>query len=103
MSVVAQGEYAVHRLVHCFPYKSKSVGPLQECVAARLLLLHGADMADRPFLLTVRALGKSVPGPRLLFRNLDLEVAANELVAIIGESGVGGRQVDAAQHPGGTG
>ncbi len=40
-------------------------------------------------LLAVRALGKSVPGPRRLFRTLDLEVAAGELVAIIGESGVG--------------
>ena len=46
-------------------------------------------MAEQPFLLAVHALGKSVPGPRLLFQNLDLEVAANELVAIIGESGVG--------------
>ena len=46
-------------------------------------------MAERPFLLTVRALGKSVPGPRLLFRNLDLDVAPSKLVAIIGESGVG--------------
>lgn len=43
---------------------------------------------ERP-LLAVRALGKSVPGPRRLFRNLDLSVAAGELVAIIGESGVG--------------
>jgi len=46
-------------------------------------------MTERPVLLAVRALGKSVPGPRRLFRDLDLEVAANELVAIIGESGVG--------------
>ncbi len=46
-------------------------------------------MAERPFLLAVSALGKSVPGTGLLFRDLDLEVAANELVAIIGESGVG--------------
>jgi putative ABC transport system ATP-binding protein len=42
-----------------------------------------------PSLLTVRALGKSVPGPRRLLRNLDLDVDAGELVAIIGESGVG--------------
>ncbi len=40
-------------------------------------------------LLAVRDLGKSVPGPRRLFRNLDLSVASGELVAIIGESGVG--------------
>jgi putative ABC transport system ATP-binding protein len=40
-------------------------------------------------LLQVRALGKSVPGPRRLFHHLGLDVAAGELVAIIGESGVG--------------
>jgi len=40
-------------------------------------------------LLRVQALGKSVPGPRRLFRDLDLTVRAGELVAIIGESGVG--------------
>ena len=42
-----------------------------------------------PFLLTVRALAKSVPGPRTLFRGLDLAVGAGEIVAITGESGVG--------------
>ena len=42
-----------------------------------------------PVLLTVRALAKSVPGPRSLFHALDLEVAAGEIVAITGESGVG--------------
>ncbi|MBX9885108.1 MAG: ABC transporter ATP-binding protein [Novosphingobium sp.] len=42
----------------------------------------------RPRLL-VRALAKSVPGPRQLFRQLDLAVAPGELVAIVGESGVG--------------
>lgn len=47
-------------------------------------------MADpRRSLLNVRDLAKSVPGPRMLFRSLDLSVAAGELVAIIGESGVG--------------
>lgn len=43
---------------------------------------------DQP-VLDVRALGKSVPGPRRLFAGLDLAVARGELVAIIGESGVG--------------
>jgi len=40
-------------------------------------------------LLHVTALAKSVPGDRQLFRDLDLDVAAGELVAIVGESGVG--------------
>ncbi len=42
-----------------------------------------------PALLDVRGLGKSVPGPRRLFRHLDLKVSGGGLVAIIGESGVG--------------
>ena len=46
-------------------------------------------MHDDRTLLAVRALGKSVPGPRRLFQQLDLDVRAGELVAIIGESGVG--------------
>jgi putative ABC transport system ATP-binding protein len=46
-------------------------------------------MPHEAALLSVRALGKSVPGPRRLFGGLDLEVAGGELVAIIGESGVG--------------
>ena len=46
-------------------------------------------MTDKYPVLRVRALGKSVPGPRRLFQNLDLDVAGGELVAIIGESGVG--------------
>jgi putative ABC transport system ATP-binding protein len=46
-------------------------------------------MTAAPSRLEVRSLGKSVPGPRRLFRHLDLDVAAGELVAIIGESGVG--------------
>ncbi len=40
-------------------------------------------------ILDVRAVSKSVPGGRQLFRGLDLAVAAGELVAIVGESGVG--------------
>ena len=40
-------------------------------------------------LLRVAGLAKSVPGPRLLFAGLDLEVRAGELVALVGESGVG--------------
>lgn len=42
-----------------------------------------------PPLLHVTSLAKSVPGDRELFRNLDLTVGAGELVAIVGESGVG--------------
>ncbi|MBC7493036.1 MAG: ABC transporter ATP-binding protein [Novosphingobium sp.] len=46
-------------------------------------------MIGTELILDVRALGKSVAGDRRLFRNLGLQVAAGELVAIIGESGVG--------------
>ena len=38
-------------------------------------------MNGRPILLDVHALGASVPGPRRLFRNVELRVAAGELVA----------------------
>ncbi len=48
----------------------------------------GESEAQKP-MLRAQGLGKSVPGPRRLFRNLDLTVRAGELVAIIGESGVG--------------
>ncbi len=44
-------------------------------MAAPLLVLHG--------------LAKTVPGPRTLFAGLDLAVGAGELVAVMGESGVG--------------
>lgn len=46
-------------------------------------------MPDTAALLQVRALEKSVPGPRRLFRGLDLAVGPGEVVAIVGESGVG--------------
>lgn len=39
--------------------------------------------------LCLTALRKSVPGGRVLFEGLDLEVGAGEIVAIMGESGVG--------------
>lgn len=39
--------------------------------------------------LTVDAITKTVPGGRVLFKNLGLSVAGGELVAIIGESGSG--------------
>jgi putative ABC transport system ATP-binding protein len=40
-------------------------------------------------MLEVRSLAKRWPGGAVLFENLDLEVAAGELVAIVGESGAG--------------
>ena len=43
----------------------------------------------QPRLLEVSSLAKSVPGPRLLFRDLELSARASEIVAIVGESGVG--------------
>jgi putative ABC transport system ATP-binding protein len=42
-----------------------------------------------PIILDVQALGKSVPDPRRLFQSLNLQVGAGELIAIIGDSGVG--------------
>jgi len=43
----------------------------------------------QPSLVEVVGLAKSVPGPRLLFRNLELSARASEIVAVVGESGVG--------------
>ena len=40
-------------------------------------------------ILSLTDLGKSVPGGRLLFEGLNLDVGAGEFVAITGESGVG--------------
>jgi putative ABC transport system ATP-binding protein len=47
------------------------------------------EMLALSSLLELRALTKSVPGGRLLFRDLSLSVAPGELVAIVGESGSG--------------
>lgn len=48
-----------------------------------------AERAALAYQLALRALTKSVPGGRVLFRDLSLRVAAGELVAIVGESGSG--------------
>src|SRR5690349_3750815 len=42
-----------------------------------------------PPLLQVTGLRKAVPGGRVLFSDLDLDLAAGEFVAVMGESGVG--------------
>lgn len=64
----------------------------------KLMDIHDVGRAGHPgyppagvaaSLLDVRTLTKSVPGPRQLFQHLDLQVSSGELVAIIGESGVG--------------
>lgn len=39
--------------------------------------------------LRIRGLAKSVPGGRMLFEGLDLDLAAGEVVAVMGESGAG--------------
>ncbi|MFM8753685.1 MAG: ABC transporter ATP-binding protein [Phenylobacterium sp.] len=39
--------------------------------------------------LRIRGLAKSFPGGRLLFEGLDLDLAAGEVVAVMGESGAG--------------
>ena len=43
----------------------------------------------KPALLQVSGLRKSVPGGRLLFSDLDFDLAAGDFVAVTGESGVG--------------
>jgi putative ABC transport system ATP-binding protein len=42
-----------------------------------------------PALLDVAGLAKSVPGGRQLFHNLDLRLEPGELIAVVGDSGVG--------------
>lgn len=63
--------------------------PIGPALADGPLLLHSGAVARRFDILAVQGLDKSVPGPRRLFRQLDLNVAAGELVAITGESGAG--------------
>jgi putative ABC transport system ATP-binding protein len=46
-------------------------------------------MADAPPLLTLSGVRKTVPGGRMLFEDVSLDLARGELVAIMGESGVG--------------
>ena len=46
-------------------------------------------MSDTPPVLKITSLTKSVPGGRVLFEGLSLELRAGEFVAIMGESGVG--------------
>jgi putative ABC transport system ATP-binding protein len=58
-------------------------------LARRRVIRHHRVMNEPTPILDVRGLGKAVPGPRRLFGGLDLAVARGELVAIIGESGVG--------------
>ncbi len=45
--------------------------------------------SDAPAILSLTDLRKSVPGGRVLFEGLNLDVGAGEFVAITGESGVG--------------
>ncbi|MDO9432739.1 MAG: ABC transporter ATP-binding protein [Pseudomonadota bacterium] len=46
-------------------------------------------MSDTPPVLKITSLKKSVPGGRVLFEGLNLDLQAGEFVAIMGESGVG--------------
>ena len=46
-------------------------------------------MSGMPSVLNIASLEKSVPGGRVLFSGLDLELRPGEFVAIMGESGVG--------------
>lgn len=68
-------------------FDAKSTGTTAICYHAM-----PPDRAERTalaFQLELCALTKSVPGGRVLFRDLSLRVAAGELVAIVGESGSG--------------
>lgn len=46
-------------------------------------------MSDMPPVLKITSLKKSVPGGRVLFDGLNLDLKAGEFVAVMGESGVG--------------
>ena len=64
------------------------------CGARTAMRYHAVwpDITERlplTALLELRSLTKSVPGGRILFRDLSLNVGSGELVAIIGESGSG--------------
>lgn len=48
-----------------------------------------AVLEKKAITLNVGSLGKSVPGGRRLFTGLTLDVPAREIVAVIGESGIG--------------
>jgi putative ABC transport system ATP-binding protein len=63
---------------------------MTEDCANRGLSPHRAAATVTP-VLSIRALTKSYSGPRprCVFRNVDLELAAGDYVAVIGESGIG--------------
>ena len=50
---------------------------------------EGMNEPQNPPVLAIAGLAKTVPGGRQLFHGLDLAVAPGEIVAILGESGVG--------------
>ncbi|MDB5460969.1 MAG: transporter ATP-binding protein [Caulobacteraceae bacterium] len=57
--------------------------------AVRRVRLPRMPASAVPPMLSLTALAKAVPGGRILFQGLELTVAPGELVAIMGESGVG--------------
>jgi putative ABC transport system ATP-binding protein len=71
--------------VACFD--ARSIGAT--AMRYHAMLPDRAERTALAFQLELCALTKSVPGGRVLFRDLSLRVAAGELVAIVGESGSG--------------